>query len=387
MKKRPTNGQFAAVFIAVIGFAVIWILTGAATVLAMPASSNPSQDAQPEHSDAYCLLCHSDPDRVWTLPSGETLSLYVDPTTLAHSVHGDTNPDGALACVDCHAEQSSFPHPTPNVQTIREFQIERFASCRTCHEKEYTSAQDSVHGEALRKGLLSAATCVDCHGSHDIQPPDEPRQNISLTCGKCHGVIFDQYRTSVHGAALFEESNPDVPTCIDCHGVHNITNPTTNEFRVDSPEICARCHADASLMDKYGITTNVFESYLTDFHGATVALFENDNPDVPTNKAVCFDCHGVHNILSPKDAGSQVIRENLLTTCQQCHPGATANFPDAWIGHYPPSPQTTPLLFGVNLFYALLIPGVLGVFALLVFTDVFRALRQRIFGKKESGKK
>ena len=102
---------------------------------------------------------------------------------------------------------------------------------------------------------------------------------------------------------------------------------------------------------------------------------------------MCFDCHGVHNILSPKDAGSQVIRENLLTTCQKCHPGATANFPDAWIGHYPPSPQTTPLLFGVNLFYALLIPGVLGVFALLVFTDIFRSIRQRIFGKKDSGKK
>jgi nitrate/TMAO reductase-like tetraheme cytochrome c subunit len=191
-------------------------------------------------SESYCLVCHAQPGRVWTLPSGETLSLTIDPTVLHDSVHGVGNPDGPLKCIDCHTEQF-FPHPEPDAENVREFQIERYATCRNCHEEQYTSSMDSVHGAAISAGHLDAATCVDCHGGHDIQEPDASRQQISLTCGKCHGAIFEQYQNSVHGAALFAESNPDVPTCVDCHGVHDITDPTTNFFRVRSPQLCATC--------------------------------------------------------------------------------------------------------------------------------------------------
>ncbi|MBZ0290710.1 MAG: cytochrome c3 family protein [Anaerolineae bacterium] len=347
------------------------------------AESQPSSD-QPKPSNAYCLLCHAQPDRSWTLPSGETLSLTVDPNVLAGSVHGESNPEGALACADCHTNHL-FPHTPQSAQTIRQFQLERYATCRNCHEDEYTRSQDSVHGAAIRDGRLEAATCVDCHGGHDIQTPDVPRQRISLTCGKCHGVIFDQYRNSVHGAALLEEGNADVPTCIDCHGVHNINDPTTNLFRVRSPQLCAKCHADDNLMAKYDITTNVFDSYLTDFHGTTVALFDQKDPTVATNKAVCFDCHGVHDIQKVDSSTSQVIRDNLLITCQKCHPGASSSFPDAWIGHFPPTLESTPLLFVVNTFYLVLIPVVVVGFILLIATDIFRRVRERLTKSRGEG--
>ncbi len=335
-------------------------------------------------SNAYCLLCHAQPGRTWTLPSGEILPLTVDAHVLADSVHGTNNSDGALACVDCHTEQR-FPHQPEAAQSIREFQIERYQTCRNCHEDEYTHSEDSVHGDAIKTGTLEAATCVDCHGSHDIQTPDVPRQRISLTCGKCHGAIFEQYQNSVHGAALFNDSNPDVPTCIDCHGVHNIDDPTTNLFRVRSPELCAKCHADAALMSKYDITANVFDSYLTDFHGTTVALFNQQDPSVATNKAVCYDCHGVHDIAKVDASNSRVIRENLLTTCKQCHPGATADFPAAWVGHFPPTLESQPLLFIVNAFYTVLIPVVVGGFLFLVLTDIIRRIRQRFGSRAKSG--
>ncbi|MFN8447743.1 MAG: cytochrome c3 family protein [Anaerolineae bacterium] len=348
------------------------------------AETPSAADGEAEPSNAYCLLCHSQPGLTWTLPSGETLSLTVDPTILAGSVHGTDNEHGALQCVDCHTEQH-FPHAPQTVQTVREYQLERYASCRNCHEDEYTRSQDSVHGAAIRAGTLEAATCVDCHGGHDIQTPDVPRQRISLTCGKCHGAIFEQYRTSVHGSALLEEGNPDVPTCIDCHGVHNISDPTTALFRVRSPQLCAGCHTNAQLMDKYGITTNVLDSYLTDFHGTTVALFEQEDPNVATNKAVCYDCHGVHDIARVDTSNSRVVRENLLTTCKQCHPDATADFPDAWVGHFPPTLESHPLLFVVNLFYSVLIPLVVGGFIFLVLTDVFRRVRGRVRGRTRAG--
>ncbi len=117
-----------------------------------------------------------------------------------------------------------------------------------------------------------------------------PRQRISLTCGKCHGAIFEQYRASVHGEALLVDSNPDVPTCIDCHGVHNIGDPTTTLFRVRSPDLCAKCLTVDSIMDKYGITTNVLDSYLTDFHGRQVALSSWKTRKLPTSRRSDYDC-------------------------------------------------------------------------------------------------
>ena len=179
---------------------------------------------------------------------------------------------------------------------------------------------------------------------------------------------------------LLGEDNEDVPTCIECHGVHNINDPTTTQARNRSPELCAGCHADAELMDKYEISTDVFETYVADFHGTTVTLFEDLSPDVETNKAVCYDCHGVHNILAPDDPHAG-IKGNLLVTCQQCHPDATANFPDAWTSHFPPSLDNNPLVYLVNLFYQIVIPFTLSFFVLMVGTDIYRRVRER-FGRK-----
>ena len=55
--------------------------------------------------------------------------------------------------------------------------------------------------------------------------------------------IYKDYKDSIHGSALIDENNPDVPVCTDCHGVHNIQDPRTDQFRIDTPEMCANCHA------------------------------------------------------------------------------------------------------------------------------------------------
>ena len=382
MSKRLTIYSLAGVLLVIAGVMLFWTssVTSADTVPIMMMLGDQELQADeevPRPSDEYCLLCHSRPGRVWELPSGETLSLTIDEQVLVGSVHGETNPQGPLACADCHTDHR-FPHPPQTSQSVREFKLERYAACRTCHEDQYTHTQDSVHGIALREGRLEAAVCVDCHGGHDVQSPDEPRQLISLTCGQCHGAIFEEYRTSIHGAALLDESNPDVPTCVECHGVHDIGSPSATLFRTRSPELCAECHADSALMAEYGISDQVFDSYLSDFHGTTVALFEQEDPDVATNKAVCYDCHGVHNIQAVDSENSQVVRENLLVTCQKCHPDATAEFPDSWVGHHAPTMDSHPLLYAVNLFYDILIPVVLGGFLFLIATDLFYRIRRRL---------
>jgi hypothetical protein len=188
----------------------------------------------------------------------------------------------------------------------------------------------------------------------------------------------------VHGAALTEESNKDVPTCIDCHGVHNIGNPTTAQFRLKSPELCASCHTNPTLMEKYGISTNVVNTYVADFHGTTVTLFEKQSPDSQTNKPVCYDCHGVHDISRVNDPKTGIeMQQNLLVRCKVCHPDATSNFPSAWMSHYIPSPDHYSLVYYVNLFYKFFIPLVLGFMVALVGLDVGHS----VYVKTRQGKR
>jgi predicted CXXCH cytochrome family protein len=281
-----------------------------------------------------------------------------------------------------------YPHPPLQAATRRDLSLQLYAVCQDCHTTEYALTQDSVHQRARDAGQPEAAVCTDCHGSHGIQRMTDPasgdllaeaRLRIPQTCARCHSTIYDKYLTSVHGSALVGQGNPDVPTCIDCHGVHNIEDPTTAAFRLKSPELCARCHTDPERMDKYGISTQVLQTYVADFHGTTVTLFEKLSPDAETNKPVCFDCHGVHDIARIDDPqrGLQ-IRENLLARCQRCHPTATANFPDAWLSHYIPSPTKTPLVFAVDVFYKLFIPATLGGMAVLVALDASWQIRKRV---------
>jgi predicted CXXCH cytochrome family protein len=214
-----------------------------------------------------------------------------------------------------------------------------------------------------------------------VQPIRGNDQLVVHVCSNCHVRIFAQYKESVHGQALLVDNDTNAPDCVDCHGVHGINHPTTALARNRSPELCAKCHADEELMKQYGISTNVFDSYLADFHGTTLSLFSQQDPDVASNKAVCYDCHGVHNITPADDTKSQVAKQNLLATCQQCHPNATADFPDAWVGHFQPTAEDHPLLFVVKWFYKILIPAVLGGFGVLVASDVFYRGRRFVFGK------
>jgi hypothetical protein len=326
-------------------------------------------------SNDVCLGCHGTPGLTMTLLNGDVLDLYVNPEEYAQSIHGK---DG-YACVQCHTELGEYPHPPFTASDFRDATLELSNACNRCHSGQYTLTMDSVHYDKQAKGIKTAAVCSDCHGAHNVRQWTDPETNILLpeakleiptTCAKCHYEIYQKYESSVHGAALTEESNTDVPTCIDCHGVHNIGNPTTAAFRLKSPQLCASCHTSPELMDKYGISTDVLNTYVSDFHGTTVTLFEKQSPDAQTNKPVCYDCHGVHDISRVNDPETGLeMQENLLVRCQECHPDATANFPSSWMSHYIPSSDTYALVYYVNLFYKIFIPLVLGGMLAMVGLD------------------
>ena len=371
----------------ILGFGLfIFALTSSISpVQAAPGFQPSSQEDKPDND--YCLACHQEAGKTTTI-GDETLAITINPTEFKLSVHNEE----AIACVDCHTNIQGFPHRKVEVDTLREFTLSFLETCGDCHEEEYTKTHDSVHQAAFDKGNQNAPVCMDCHNPHtqtrltgkssgELTP--SARLKIPATCAQCHEDIYNTYRSSVHGKALTEEGNVDVPTCIDCHGVHDIQDPTTVTFRNSTPFLCATCHTDEDKMAKYHISTNVLNSYVSDFHGTTVKLFEEQFPGQPTNKPVCTDCHGVHDISRPSDPETGIgMQENLLVKCQRCHPDATANFPAAWMSHYEPSPEHYPIVYYVNLFYKFFIPAVLGGMIFFVLTDIYRRIVNRMKGVK-----
>jgi len=341
-------------------------------VFILPAFALAEPEMKLPEEVELCLACHGDPSLSTVLPSKEEMSLYVNPDKFASSIHGDK-----LACTDCHSDISDYPHPEQHLENRRAYSLALYESCKRCHFANYTKTLESIHYSVLSKGNTVAPVCVDCHGAHYVTRPDKPKARISQTCKTCHGGIYETYSASVHGRALIEQNNPDVPVCTDCHHAHNIEDPRTRTFLLKTPELCGRCHANKQLMQKYGLSTKVLETYLKDFHGVSVTFYKSQTEDIASWKPVCTDCHGVHNITKVNDPNSPVLKANLVHTCKKCHPDATTNFPGAWLSHYEPSPEKAPLVYYIKLFYKIFISFTIGGLVLHILLHVWRAATNR----------
>lgn len=334
------------------------------------------------HESLSCLDCHPQAQEV-PHPQGMAQQ---NPCLACHqeaglavqaSVHRDPLGQGSFRaqCWACHTAHNVRP-PTDPASSLAPQNVA--GRCLQCHNKqEYLVG---VHGRGVQlAGLDLAATCVSCHGGHHILAAADSRSkvhrsNVPATCGQCHQRVTQVYLASVHGRNLGKSH--DVPTCVDCHEAHGTLDPFLPRFRTASPKMCARCHADPALAQKYGLRAEVFDSYVADFHGTTAELFRAVAPDQPLNKAVCYDCHGYHDVESVREQGQQQVQGRLLTRCQACHPQATARFLSAWTAHYRPDRQHYPVIYYVRLFYQLVIPTAIGFFLLYIALDAWGRRRR-----------
>jgi len=285
---------------------VVWrilVCLGATLLLALPLAVS----AGLKNSD--CLDCHSDKTLFLTNAAGKAISLFVDPAKLAASVHR-TN-----TCASCHADLTE-KHPDDNIAA-------KPVNCASCHQQQTESYNASVHGLALKAGHADAASCQDCHDSHEIitgtslsSPLHVTRQ--AETCGACHDQEAKDWAASVHGKAL-AEGKRDAPTCTDCHSEHKIQSLAGDASRKISVDVCSRCHASERLNTKYRLpqdrVTTFFDSYhgLASQYGSTLA-------------ANCGSCHGFHKILPSANPSSTINQAHLVETCGKCHPGANEKF-------------------------------------------------------------
>jgi cytochrome b subunit of formate dehydrogenase len=388
--------------------------------------------------DADCFLCHGDPDVTATAEDGSIRSLYIDDEPFAASVHA------GMGCVACHADIAEVPHP-PKLAPVNcgncHSQEEEYANslhglalrggdadaagCSDCHgaheirpvsdplsvvsplnlpetcgkchsdpalvhshmisvSQPSDSYLKSVHAQEIREGNLDAASCNDCHGTHDLRPahdPDSPvnRFNIAATCGQCHPEEQTHYELSIHGKAL-AAGIPDAPTCVDCHGEHDIEGPGATGSNVNRDQVvrqtCPQCHDDERVMEKYGIETMRLASYMDSYHGMASAAGSSV-------VASCTSCHGVHDILPQDDPQSSIHPANLPNTCSKCHEDAGPNFAMGAVHIMPTSPDQKALGI-VRLAYIWLIGLIIGGMTLhntiMMGRHALRKFRQELRG-------
>ncbi|MBI2131784.1 MAG: cytochrome c3 family protein [Candidatus Tectomicrobia bacterium] len=323
-------------------------------------------------SNEMCLNCHKLPLQM-KLKDGSSVSLLIPAAGFARSAHGR-----ALLCTACHTDIKKVPHDKMEFADRRDLSLHYSRSCTSCHGGKFKEFQEGIHWRLLSQGDRRAPHCADCHGAHAVTRGGVAKGFTPQACSKCHARVFSQYEGSVHGQGLIQGGNKDVPGCSTCHPSHTGGDPRKVEFRIDIPKLCADCHQNKALMDKYGLSSQVVSTYLEDFHGASISLYREQRNLPARLTAVCTDCHGVHEILRVKDPDSQVVRGNLIQTCQKCHPDASLNFPATWLSHYTPSATRYPFVYFIRLFYFIFVPAIVACMVFHVGLDFIFEARARL---------
>jgi cytochrome b subunit of formate dehydrogenase len=425
----------------------LWFMRGVCAgvlVMLLAGSVRSAEVTQAEIDNRRCYNCHAQSqladmpakDRKVMVsattqpvnePEGPRPGLYIKGDTLDASVHAK------LACVDCHTEAKTLPHPQKMGK----------ASCSTsCHANANSDYLQGAHAEAIAKGVPNAPTCSSCHGTHDILPKKDRNSktfplNIVKVCGDCHKTHtstdgldgaehIQHYLDSVHGKAVaagmsvaatcadchtnhkvlpskntkssvyreniaqtcgrchtgvseiyatsihgqeLAKGNSKAPVCSDCHTAHAITRTDTPSFQLDIVKECGTCHDKPFPGSTSKLT--LYDTYRMSYHGQVTSLGM-------TRAARCSDCHGAHDIRKNDDPKSRLSAENKLSTCQQCHKGAPekfamfsahADFHDA---------QRYPLLHGVFLYFVIMMSFAFGFFGLHSVMWFFRSMIDRI---------
>lgn len=311
-------------------------------------------------ADDYCLGCHKDVESAPAMkyendvhfkmgiscaachggdPSQEDMDAAMNPKKGYTGV-----PKGEAivkTCLGCHADSSKMSKYHSKIDT-----------------EPFKRFNDSVHGSP------DIATCITCHGVHEIRSPKDPESPVYptrevLLCSRCHGDAaymktynaalptdqLEKYRTSVHGQRL-EKGDSKVATCSDCHGAHDIfphTDPRSHIYALNVPATCAKCHGDAGYMKAYNIPTDQYVQYVGSVHGE--ALLKKQDISAPA----CNDCHGNHGAAPPglqsvshvcggchalnaeyfeKSPHAAGFKENGIAQCEACHGNHGVKHPD-----------------------------------------------------------
>lgn len=265
-----------------------------------------------------CVSCHGTLDGALAQP--------------AKDFGSDAHHQAGLGCSDCHGgnpgdDSMDAMSPAKGFRGVpTKTQAPEF--CGRCHSDgsymrrynpklrtdQLSQYLTSVHGKKLKLGDSKVATCIDCHGVHNILAASDSRApvyptNVAGSCARCHAdshlmaeykIPTDQaahYQKSVH-AKILAEGDTSAPTCTTCHGNHGATPPGITSVA----NVCGTCH--------------VF----------FVQLFQK-SPHGPAFEKMglpgCVQCHSNHEIVKP---GDEWVGVGTKSVCVTCHVQGDAGF-------------------------------------------------------------
>ncbi len=129
-------------------------------------------------ADAACRGCHNKNQGELTLSSGDTLQLVAPVDILEQSPHGAKT---KVLCTSCHTGKThyQYPHQPNPTQTRHEFRLAVTQNCQACHypHRPFHPAEPAN---------AKLPTCIDCHGSHDITTMGNILTKMPAACVSCH---------------------------------------------------------------------------------------------------------------------------------------------------------------------------------------------------------
>ncbi|MEE8605331.1 MAG: cytochrome b/b6 domain-containing protein [Candidatus Aminicenantaceae bacterium] len=350
------------------------------------------------HEGMECLDCHHDKG---TMPHKEDLDFQVDwegciacheDEGKEYTIHGrvaHADDEEIPTCSDCHGDHDIVPS---TAKLSRTNPINLPKTCGICHTNldlierhQIRTAhppgiyESSIHGRAVKGGVVAAATCNDCHSgegtAHKIYSQGHPNSsinhfNIPDTCGQCHEKATKDYWTGIHGQ-LIKRGDAKSPVCTNCHGEHGIISPKDPRSPVSRARLaeatCTPCHESITLTERYGISTGRRPTFIDNYHGLKTKAGDLE-------VANCASCHGVHLILASSTPESRVHPGNLESTCGECHPGITSELAATPIHGFVEGVEKNKVAEIVKIVYILAIVVIIGLMALHWILDLWRQI-------------
>ncbi len=196
--------------------------------------------------------------------------------------------------------------------------------CFMCHDDPSLTSENPnrkgslyIQPGALDHSVHKDVLCASCHADAAVEDYPHPENLSKVNCGTCHEAAMDNFNRGVHGWA-FNQNDKNAPSCIECHGTHDIVasaNPESRTYKMNIPVLCGTCHKEgAPVSREYNITEhNIVENYSQGIHGQ--GLFKAGL----TVTATCNDCHGNHLVLPHTNKNSSISAGNIANTCMKCH--------------------------------------------------------------------
>ena len=214
---------------------------------ATQSRTDPSSPTFPRNVPNLCGSCHREGKQAAErIAAGEQHEIVQHYTM---SIHGKGLLESGLTvtamCSNCHTPHRPLPSEDPNSSVNRQNVAH---TCGQCHDGIEATFGASIHSPSVTHTDKTLPVCSDCHSAHSIARTGEEAFVASVigACGQCHKEEAETYRDTIHGKV--SQGPGQAAKCFDCHGSHDILPPENPRSRLSHDNIvetCAKCHEGA----------------------------------------------------------------------------------------------------------------------------------------------